>query len=456
MQGLTRNPLADPGILGVNAGAALFVVIGIYCFGLTSLFGYVWFAFAGAAVASASSTRWARSAGRAPRPVKLALAGAALTALLGSVTTAILLLDVQTLDQFRFWIVGSLAGRTATIAASVAPFVAAGLLLALASGPMLNAPRPRRRRRPRRSASASAWPRVARRRRHRPAVRRSHGRRRPDRLRRPGRPARRPGDHRARLPLDPALLDRARPGPAARRRHHRPGHRPAGRAAGRHRHRAPRRSGVHRPRPQQQAGRAVSVRPPPSRSRRRACARRQAPGVAHARRSRSRSSCRPLFVAICVSISVGDFPIPLDDVIPAILGAGHRGRRVHRPQLRLPRALTGALVGASFGLSGAIFQTLARNPLASPDIIGIDAGASAAAVFCIVVLHAAAGVTAVRRPRRRARHRGRHLPARLDERRVAATGSCSSASASPRCCRASPSTCSPAPRSSRPSGRSSG
>ena len=60
--------------------------------------------------------------------------------------------------------------------------------------------------------------------------------------------------------------------------------------------------------------------------------------------------------------------------------------------LRLPRALTGMLVGRRFGMSGAIFQSLARNPLASPDIIGIDAGASAAAVFCIVVLHTAAGV----------------------------------------------------------------
>ncbi len=67
MQGLTRNPLADPGILGVNAGAALFVVIGIYSFGLTSLVGYVWFAFAGAAPRRRGScTPWARSAGRAP------------------------------------------------------------------------------------------------------------------------------------------------------------------------------------------------------------------------------------------------------------------------------------------------------------------------------------------------------------------------------------------------------
>ena len=101
-----------------------------------------------------------------------------------------------------------------------------------------------------------------------------------------------------------------------------------------------------------------------------------------------------LLVVFCVSISVGDFPIPLTDVVPAILGVGNDQSEFIVRDLRLPRALTGVLVGASFAVSGAIFQSLARNPLASPDIIGIDAGASAAAVFCIVVLSTSAGVTA--------------------------------------------------------------
>jgi iron complex transport system permease protein len=101
-----------------------------------------------------------------------------------------------------------------------------------------------------------------------------------------------------------------------------------------------------------------------------------------------------LFGVFCVSISVGDFPIPLREVVPAIFGAGTDDAEFIVRTLRLPRALTGVLVGASFGVSGAIFQSLARNPLASPDIIGIDAGASAAAVFCIVVLDVSAGYTA--------------------------------------------------------------
>jgi iron complex transport system permease protein len=91
-----------------------------------------------------------------------------------------------------------------------------------------------------------------------------------------------------------------------------------------------------------------------------------------------------IVLAGAVSVSVGDFPIPLVDVLPAILGAGSEDADFIVNTLRLPRALTGLLVGAAFGLSGAIFQSLARNALASPDVIGITAGASAAAVAVIV------------------------------------------------------------------------
>ena len=138
MQGVTRNPLADPGILGVNAGAALLVVIGISVFGVTSILGYVWFAFAGAAVASVVVYSVAALGREGATPVKLALAGAALSAAFGAVTTAMLLLDQATFDQFRFWAVGSLAGRDMTIVVQVAPFLIAGCLLALCLGRVLN------------------------------------------------------------------------------------------------------------------------------------------------------------------------------------------------------------------------------------------------------------------------------------------------------------------------------
>jgi iron complex transport system permease protein len=92
-----------------------------------------------------------------------------------------------------------------------------------------------------------------------------------------------------------------------------------------------------------------------------------------------------VFVTFSVSVSVGDFPIPLLDVVPAIFGAGDEGTVFVAQELRLPRALAGLLVGAAFGISGAIFQAVARNPLASPDILGIMSGASAAAVFALTV-----------------------------------------------------------------------
>ena len=139
MQGLTRNPLADPGILGIEAGASLAVVVGIYAFHLTSLTSYVWFAFAGAAVASAVVYGLGSLGRGGATPVKLALAGAALAALLTSFTSAILLLDVATLDEYRFWVVGSLAGRNGDVAVRVLPFIAAGTVLALGSARSLNA-----------------------------------------------------------------------------------------------------------------------------------------------------------------------------------------------------------------------------------------------------------------------------------------------------------------------------
>ena len=90
------------------------------------------------------------------------------------------------------------------------------------------------------------------------------------------------------------------------------------------------------------------------------------------------------FGVFCVSLSIGDFHIPVPDVVATLFGGGDRASQFIINELRLPRALTAVLAGAAFGLSGAIFQTLVRNPLASPDIIGITQGASAAAVVCIL------------------------------------------------------------------------
>jgi iron complex transport system permease protein len=139
IQGATRNPLADPGLLGVNAGAALFVVLGISTLGITSVTGYVWFGFAGAAAAGAVVYGISALGRVGATPMKLALAGAAVTAALQSVTSGLLLTDATTFDQYRFWQVGSLTGRDEATITQAVPFIVVGVVLALVSARMLNA-----------------------------------------------------------------------------------------------------------------------------------------------------------------------------------------------------------------------------------------------------------------------------------------------------------------------------
>ncbi len=131
MQSLTRNPLADPGILGVNAGAAAAVVTAIGVWGLTSPSAYVWFALVGAAAASvivyALGTRGRASA----TPARLALAGTAISAALTAFISGMSLVDPDTFDSFRFWAVGALAGRPFSVLWQTGPFLLVGALLAL-------------------------------------------------------------------------------------------------------------------------------------------------------------------------------------------------------------------------------------------------------------------------------------------------------------------------------------
>ncbi|WP_312866983.1 FecCD family ABC transporter permease [Streptomyces zagrosensis] len=137
MQALTRNPLAEPGILGVNAGASAAVVSAISLLGVTSLTGYVWFAFLGAAIVSVLV--YSLGGSRSATPVRLALAGTAITAALYGYVQAVQLLDTAALDKMRFWTVGSLASANVTVLKQVAPFLVVGALLALILGRPLNA-----------------------------------------------------------------------------------------------------------------------------------------------------------------------------------------------------------------------------------------------------------------------------------------------------------------------------
>jgi iron complex transport system permease protein len=138
MQGITRNPLADPGLLGVNAGASVFVVLAISLLGVTSPTGYIWFAFAGAAAAAGVVYGIGAIGREGATPVKLVLAGTALTAGLTSIITLVIITDAETLNSYRFWAVGSLASRSLDPVGVLWPFIAAGVVLAFTVGRMLN------------------------------------------------------------------------------------------------------------------------------------------------------------------------------------------------------------------------------------------------------------------------------------------------------------------------------
>jgi len=138
-QALTRNPLADPGLLGVNSGAACAVVLAVGTFGITSMSGYLVFAFAGALIVTAA-VYLVGSAGRGSAdPVRLVLGGVALSAVLVGITNALSLSNPRAFDNMRTWVAGSVVGRDWHVIWPVVPFMAVGLVLAFAVSGALNA-----------------------------------------------------------------------------------------------------------------------------------------------------------------------------------------------------------------------------------------------------------------------------------------------------------------------------
>lgn len=139
IQALTRNPLADPGILGVNAGAAFAVVVGVAAFGLTDLTQLVWFSFGGAVVATVAVYAIGSLGTGGATPVRLTLAGLALGAVLAGITSGITLLSPRTFDAMRYWGAGSLASASWGTVRSIGVFVAVGVVIALLCARPLNA-----------------------------------------------------------------------------------------------------------------------------------------------------------------------------------------------------------------------------------------------------------------------------------------------------------------------------
>ncbi len=139
IQAATRNPLADPGILGVNAGAAFFVTLSVGLFGFHSIQATLWFSLLGAVLVTLAVYGLGMAGRGGATPVRMVLAGMALSAVLGGISSSITLLNSQAFDAMRQWSIGSVAGRNMAVVTAIAPFIGLGLVISLISARSLNA-----------------------------------------------------------------------------------------------------------------------------------------------------------------------------------------------------------------------------------------------------------------------------------------------------------------------------
>lgn len=137
MQSLTRNPLAEPGILGINAGASVTVVLSVVVFGVLNTYAYMLAAIGGAFVTALAV--YSLGKGKNTSTVRLALAGVALAAALSALNQALILAHQDAYNEFRFWVAGSLEGRDISVALTIAPFFLLGLVLSAWACPAINA-----------------------------------------------------------------------------------------------------------------------------------------------------------------------------------------------------------------------------------------------------------------------------------------------------------------------------
>lgn len=138
MQSITRNPIADPSILGVNTGASLFVVCGISFLHISTSSEYIWLAFAGASLTAAAVYGLASLGHGGATPIKLALAGSAANIALQSLVNTVMLPNTQVMDQFRFWQTGSISGATWEDIYTILPYIIIGLIASFLLSSSLN------------------------------------------------------------------------------------------------------------------------------------------------------------------------------------------------------------------------------------------------------------------------------------------------------------------------------
>lgn len=138
MQGLTRNRLADPGILGINAGASLFVVLGIVLIGVSAPIDFVWFAFPGAVLGVGMGSLVAIVGRGRSTPLKLTLGGVITGTILGTATQIVVMLNPLLSGEQVYWATGDVNGKTMSVLYATLPMVAVGLLIAMPLGRALN------------------------------------------------------------------------------------------------------------------------------------------------------------------------------------------------------------------------------------------------------------------------------------------------------------------------------
>ena len=138
MQSITRNPIADPSILGVNTGASLFVVVGIAFFNITVAYQYIWLGITGAGVTAVFVYSVASMGKDGATPLKLALSGSAVSIVLGSLVSTIMLPNNRVMEAFRFWQVGSIGSATWENIMLISPFLIVGFIISMFISGYLN------------------------------------------------------------------------------------------------------------------------------------------------------------------------------------------------------------------------------------------------------------------------------------------------------------------------------
>ncbi len=366
MQTLTRNPLADPGLLGVNSGASFAIVLGAALFGITSPQEQLLLAFCGALCASLLVAFTGSQGGGQLSPVRLTLAGVALAAVLEGLSNGIALLNPDVYDQLRFWQAGSLDIRTLqTLKIVLLPVVVAGIAALLLSRALNSLSLGN-------DTATALGSRVARTQLIGLIVitvlcGSAHRRRRPHRLYRPDDAAYGAlAGGGGRSSLVAAGHPARHPGPAAVCRRDWP---PAG---------ARRTAGIGGVRLSRRAGADLAGAPP---------AAGRWPVIAPSRRLIA--SCLLLMAASLLisllGLAQGPVPLTIDQVFSALFGDAPRNVAMVVNEWRLPRVLMALLIGAALGVSGAIFQSLTRNPLGSPDVMGFNTGAWSGVLVAMVL-----------------------------------------------------------------------